>query len=107
MDTTQKKEALKEKKVRMKKYTFWVIAATIVIYTLFFTRYNILNYWQIKQDNRRIKSELVLFRINNEHLKLEIEDLRDNPEAWERIAREKYGMQREDEKVIEFRDEDK
>ena len=106
METKPIKEHLKMKKKRIKKYNYWLILLAILIYTLFIARYNLFDYWQTRRENRRLIEELRIVQIHNERLKEEINDLRSNPEAWERIAREKLGMQRKDETVIKFENEE-
>ncbi len=105
MASDKGKERKKEKK-KIKKYLYWVIVISIIVYTFFFTRYNLLNYYQTQRSNRLLKEELQSLKINNEELKSQIEELRNDPEAWERIAREKYGMKKEGERIIIFRRED-
>lgn len=106
MTVINPKNEAKIKKKRFKKSLYWVLFCFIIIYTFFFTRYNLLNYYQTKRDNRHLRSELEWYKINNEELRLLIVELRDNPEAWERIARERFGMQKPDEVIIKFEKED-
>lgn len=102
MKTAESKEKDTGRSKKLKRVVYWLIIGIIIIYTFFFTRYNLINYHQTKQSNRYLKEQLEEMKTQNEELKKEIEDLRTNPETWERIAREKYGMQKEGEKVIIF-----
>ena len=106
METDPKKENLKQKKKRFKRLTYWLILISILIYTLFISRYNLFDYWQTRRENKRLSEELRIVRISNERLKTEINDLRSNPEAWERIAREHFGMKRLGETVIKIVNEE-
>jgi cell division protein FtsB len=92
-----------KRKKKIKNYLYWIIFFSIIIYTFFFTRYNLLSCYQTRKTNKLLKEEYQSLKINNEELKKQIEDLKNNPEAWERIAREKYGMQKKGEKIIIFR----
>ncbi len=101
----QKKQQQKQNNKKWHRIVYWSLFAVILLYTLFATRFNIISYWQTKRANRQLKETIAKITSENEELQKQIEELRTDPEAWERIAREKYGMQKEDEKVIIFRQE--
>lgn len=107
MEPENNKEAKKGDQKRIKRYVYWIVFFSIIIYSFFFTRYNIFNYWQTKRLNKQLTEELRSINLSNNDLKKQIEELRSDPAAWERIAREKFGMQKPDEIIIKFeRDED-
>ncbi len=52
---------------------------------------------EVEHENDRMRREV-------EHLRVEVDRLRDDPEAIERIARDELGMVRDDELLFQFED---
>jgi|SRR5690554_8028516 cell division protein FtsB len=102
METINKQEEEQSKKKKLKKLLYWIIFSMVIIYTFFFTRFNLVSYWQVKRDNHRYNEQLAEARLNNEELKQLIDELRTDPEAVIRIARERYGMKKPNEEIIKF-----
>ena len=105
MRSLTRKRELKEKSRKIKSVLYWGLCVVIVIFVLIGARFNLINYWQTKNDNRRLKQNLERISQHNETLKIQINELKNNPEALERVAREKHGMQKKGERVIHFIDE--
>lgn len=105
MRSFTKKKEREAKSRKIKKTIYWIIVFSFALYMLFGTNYNLIQLWRTRQANRNLKAGLERFSAENEQLRKHISELRDNPEAWERVAREKYGMQKRGERVIIFKDE--
>ncbi|MBW6516268.1 MAG: septum formation initiator family protein [Candidatus Cloacimonetes bacterium] len=105
MDTIKRKDISKKNKKKVKKYSYWVIVVSILIYTLFFTRYNLLSYWQTRREHKLYQQAITEVRLDNEELREKIERLENDPEAIEEEARE-LGMKRIGETVIIIRDKE-
>jgi len=103
MRTMSKSNELKTKKKLIGKTIYWGALGIIIFYTLFLTRHNIFVHWQQKREYRMIIQNLESIRHHNSDLRHQINELRNNPEAIERIARNIYRMKRENEIVIEFK----
>ncbi len=106
MRSLTKKRKIQEKKRKLKRTVYWVVVSFIILYVLFGARFNLIHYIKARRDNKFYQEQLQKFIRENENLKEQIKDLRKNPETWERIAREKYGMQKKNERVIYFQDHD-
>jgi len=105
MRSLKKKRKIQEKKKKIQQKLYWLFLIAIVLYVLFGTQYNFIHYWQTKTANKQLKTNLTKFAEENKKLKEQIEELRTDPQAIERIARENYGMQKEGERVILFLEE--
>jgi cell division protein FtsB len=64
----------------------------------------ILNMVAEREKTEALRSELEALRAENARLSQEITDLRSNPRAIERLAREELGLARPDETVFLIRD---
>jgi cell division protein FtsB len=102
MESSKEKEEQKGKKKKLKKMLYWVIFSAVIVYTFFFTRYNIVSYWQVKQENRRYSEQLAEARLNNKELQQLITELQTDPNAVIKIARERYGMKKPEETTIKY-----
>lgn len=73
---------------------------------LFFNEFSLTNLIRTKFENQRLKQEVS--KINRENLLIQKENIRlaNDPKAIEKIAREKYGMHKTNEKVYRFYSED-
>ena len=61
-------------------------------------------WWASARRSRRCAAELEALRAENARLSAEIADLRTNPRAIERLAREELGLARPDETVFLIRE---
>jgi cell division protein FtsB len=68
---------------------------------LIFNDYGLIKYVSIKNEVDSLKQQLSVVQIENEKLKNEIDSLKKKiPAKIEKVAREKYGMKRENESRI-------
>jgi cell division protein FtsB len=91
----------KGKKKKYFLYTFLFIL-TLGIFYWIFNDYGLVKYFSIRDEVNSLKQQLSEVENENERLKNEIDSLRKKiPAKIEQVAREKYGMKRENELRIE------
>lgn len=92
-----------------KKTRFYIIVIVVIVGTLYllFNNYGVLKYAKVKNELSDLNSRISQLENENKRLAAEIDSLKKNvPSKIERIAREKYGMIRPNEKKIEFKEEE-
>jgi len=90
--------------VGKRKIIFYLFIAiiTVGLIFIFFNERGVIKYMDLKNRVDSIRVELENVRLENERLKNEIDSLQKSiPAKMEQIAREKYNMKREGEKLIE------
>jgi cell division protein FtsB len=93
-----------KKKIKIKKIGRWIFLfiAIILLYSIFFTRTGLIeiykSYMNIKKKENLIKEKHKAI----DSLTIENQKLKNDTSYIEKIAREKYGMLRKDEKVYKF-----
>ncbi|MEO8233278.1 MAG: cell division protein FtsL [Ignavibacteriota bacterium] len=95
--------------VEKKKTRFYIIAAVVVIGTLYlvFNNYGVVKYAKVKSELDDLNTRITQLEEENRNLEAEIDSLKRNvPAKIEKIAREKYDMIRPNEKKIEFKAEE-
>ena len=61
-------------------------------------------YGRARSKNLELKQRILDYEAENEHLRAEIHKLQTDPRAIERVAREKFGWCRPNEKIYDFGD---
>ncbi len=92
-----------------KKIRFYIIAAVVVVGTLYllFNNYGVVKYAKVKTELEDLNLRITQLEEENRRLEAEIDSLKRNvPAKIEKIAREKYDMIRPNEKKIEFEAEE-
>lgn len=95
--------------IENKKTRFYIIAAFVVIGTMYlvFNNYGVVKYAKVKSELEDLNSRITQLEEENRALESEIDSLKRNvPAKIEKIAREKYDMIRPNEKKIEFKAEE-
>jgi len=95
--------------IENKKTRFYIIAAVVVVGTLYllFNSYGVVKYAKVKNELEDLNIRITQLEEQNRMLEAEIDSLRRNvPAKIEKIAREKYDMIRPNEKKIEFKAEE-
>ncbi len=85
---------------------FKLLIIYIFIDILILNNNSILKCFSSKAEVKRLKTELAKMQKENSALQKENKKLENDPQAIEKIAREKYGMQKSNEKVYRFVTED-
>jgi cell division protein FtsB len=83
-----------------------LVLAALVVYVFVFSRHGYLRRRELARENQRLQQELDDMRAENARLREELSRL-DDPEAVEKLAREKLGLVKEGEKVYRFVEKDK
>jgi cell division protein FtsB len=83
-----------------------LILAVLVVYVFVFSRHGYLRRRELARENQRLQQELEDMRAENARLREELNRL-DDPEAVEKLAREKLGLVKKGEKVYRFVEKDK
>ncbi|MCB5230233.1 MAG: septum formation initiator family protein [Candidatus Cloacimonas sp.] len=106
MITISKRQERMQRRKKLLDYLYWGIIIFFILSTLFFARYNLITFITTRRTNKLHKEELSALKIENKELKEHIKELKDNPEEWERIAREKHNMLKKNEEMILFKESD-
>jgi cell division protein FtsB len=92
-----------------KKLTFYIFMIVFLagLAFLFFNEFGFLKYWRLEAELDDIKNEIISVEEENKMLEEENDSLKNKiPAKIEKTAREKYGMSKKGEQVIEVLEED-
>ncbi len=81
------------------KNKFFIAFALVVIWLIFFEHHSIIRQWQTGRVIRDLKKERAFYRDQIYEDSIAIREILDDPEALERLAREKYYMKKEGEYI--------
>jgi cell division protein FtsL len=84
------------------KIVYWAVLLIFLASTLIFSRNSFLNVYKAKREINRLQEKVDTLLIKNERLQKENLELKTNPLAVEKIAREQLGYQKSGEKVYRF-----
>jgi cell division protein FtsB len=98
-----------KKKIKIRKIGRWVLlaVAALVAYSLFFGRASLVRIYQSFLDVKKKERTLSQERGEMDTLRVQNKKLEKDTAYMEKIAREKLGMARKDEKVYKFIQEPK
>ncbi len=93
-----------------KTYQRWPVVLAIIglfflLYAFLQGEHGLINYWRLTREKNHIQQEIARLKQEQEQLKKEIDLLLKNMHYIEKIAREKYNMGRNGEKVYVVQDE--
>ncbi len=71
----------------------------VLVWLVFFDTHNFINQWRMRRQMKELEQERDFYREEIYRDSLAIEELKNNPDALERYAREKYLMKRDNEDV--------
>ncbi|MFZ1289483.1 MAG: septum formation initiator family protein [Melioribacteraceae bacterium] len=94
---------LSNKKDRILTWIYFVILIFLVLF-LFFNKYGLLKYFELKNEIYSIERQVEKSKNQIKDLDSNINSLRNNDEELEKVAREKFMMKKENEKVFKFED---
>jgi cell division protein FtsB len=86
--------------IRRHKYLITIVAFLVVI--VFFDENSLIQRAQHKREISTLKSEIARYRKQYEEDTRKLKELMNNPEALEKIAREKYLMKKPNEDIFIF-----
>lgn len=81
-----------------------VIVLGLVLVT-FVDEYSVVRYLQLRSDISETRAEIERYASQYEHDTRQLRELRHNPRAVERVARERYFMKNDDEDVFVLSDD--
>ena len=71
---------------------------------MFFNKYGLLKYFELKQEIDLIETEIERSRNEINELEKNIESLENDESELEKVAREKFNMKKKNEKAFKFHD---
>jgi len=86
--------------IRRHKYLITIVAFLLII--VFLDENNLIQRAEYRQEIKMLKSEIEKYRTQYEEDTRMLKELMENPEALEKIAREKYFMKKPDEDIFIF-----
>lgn len=89
-----------------KSFLVLILGGFMVIWFSFIDTYSIWTRIELNQRKAELKEKKQQLKSETETLKNEIENLQTDPFLLERIAREEYGMKKEDETVYKVKEVD-
>lgn len=89
-----------------KSYLISTLAGFVVIWFLFIDSYSLLTRFQLNQQKKDLIERTDELKKQTVDLEQKIQDLEDNPDLLEKIAREEYGMRKPGETVYKIKEED-
>lgn len=81
-----------------------VIVLGLVLVT-FVDEYSVMRYLQLRSDISETRAEIERYAAQYDHDTRQLRELRHNPRAVERVARERYFMKNDDEDVFVLSDD--
>jgi len=74
------------------KLVLLTLFGALIVLVLFGGDYNVASIWGLYQKKKALSNQVELLRIQNQTLADQIKMLEDDPQAIEKVAREKLGM---------------
>jgi cell division protein FtsB len=87
---------------RLWRWAVFGLGPLLALTMLLWGEKSILRIWALHQETQRTQQQLETLKIKNQKLHSQIEMLKHDPRAVERIAREELGLVRSDEIVYRF-----
>jgi cell division protein FtsL len=91
--------SLFKSKNKFKLFIYFLIFIAAISFFLF-SRYGILKYIDLLNQQEKLKNQIELIETENKNLKSELDSLKSVDAKIEKVAREKYNMKSKNEKVI-------
>jgi len=97
---------MKKKSSKKDRLLTWLylIILIILVFFLFFNKYGLLKYFELKSELNTIEREIERSKFEIEELDKNINSLTNSDEELEKVAREKYQMKKKNEKAFKFQD---
>ncbi len=81
---------------------FWAFIIYMLLWILYFSNYSFYKTHKVKQKMQSLEQELSVIQAQNDSLKEENRRLKTDPKAAEAVARERYGLTKENETNYRF-----
>ncbi|MBK8945269.1 MAG: septum formation initiator family protein [Ignavibacteriae bacterium] len=96
-------KSFSNKKDRILTWIYFVILIFLVLF-LFFNKYGLLKYFELKSEINSIERQIEKSKNQIKDLDSNVNKLKNDDEELEKVAREKFMMKKENEKVFKFED---
>lgn len=93
----------KATKDRLLTWLYLIILIFLILF-LFFNKYGLLKYFELKREIESIEREIERSKLEIEELDKNIKSLESSDEELEKVAREKFHMKKKNEKAFKFQD---
>lgn len=87
---------------RLWRWVAFGLGPVLALALLFWGEKSVLRIWALHQETQHTRQQVEALTVKNQRLRSQIETLRRDPRAVERIAREELGLVRADEIVYRF-----
>ncbi len=84
---------------------YFLALMVVMLWVFFFDKHNLVRQWRMQRQIKELKEERAFYLEEIERDSLAIHKLKNDPDALERYAREKYLMKREGEEIFIIADE--
>jgi cell division protein FtsB len=88
-------------------FTCILAAMAYLFYTLMFGDIGVIKYYELRQNKKRLESELKRIDRENKALNEQVNALKKDPFYIEKYAREEYGLAKPDEFIFQFKKNEK
>ena len=88
---------------RLLTWLYFIILIFLILF-LFFNKYGLLKYFELKKEIDAIEMEIERSKNEIDELEKNIESLEKNNNELEKVAREKFHMKKKNEKAFKFQD---
>ena len=79
---------------------YFIAFAAVIIWLLFFERHSVIQQWKVNSGLKELKKDKAFYEKEIYRDSISIEEIKNDPEALERLAREKYYMKKENEVIF-------
>lgn len=93
----------KSNKDRLLTWLYLIVLIFLILF-LFFNKYGLLKYFELKNEIDSIEMEIERSKNEIDELDKNIESLEQNKNELEKVAREKFHMKKKNEKAFKFED---
>jgi len=107
---TKNKTTRRDQKKKRRWFLFLIVGILLLSSIFLFGNHGLIRYFQLERRKQELIQQIAVLKIEQEKLQQEIEMLQNNYRYIEKIAREKYQMGKDGEKIyfmIEQVDTDK
>ena len=97
-----KKKSNPLEKKRPVRIIYLILIVFLLLTTMFWGRNSFLKVYLKHREVAKLEQSVKVLKAENDRLRKENQQLKSNPEVIEKIAREQFGYQKDDEKVYRF-----
>lgn len=94
---------VKNNKDKLLTWLYLIILLFLILF-LFFNKYGLLKYFELKNEIESIEMEIERAKNEIDELDKNIESLENSDDELEKVAREKFHMKKKNEKAFKFQD---